>query len=270
MAQENTIAAGAPGIASFAQESWGGPAEPRFGDGIARTTTHDVIASGDLDLPLYSVVAMTAAGVLALANLEGGAAGSSTGTITVSSTGPSNDETFTINGRVYTFKTTLTGAADEVKISTTPATQATYIAEAVNAGDNEGTDYGTGTERNADVLATVSGAVVTLVARDPGTEGDAITLAKSATNVAVSGAVLSGGDDDPDTKPFGILAAPVVLADGDSMSVPIYRDGHWNMDALNWHASYNTDASKKVAFEGSRSPGILVSKKKFSDDTIAV
>lgn len=65
-----------------------------------------------------------------------------------------------------------------------------------------------------------------------------------------------------------ILAEPIFIADGDSMTVPVYREGHFNMDALTWDASYDTDAKKKAAFEGSVSPTIYVSKPKFNEDAI--
>ena len=65
-----------------------------------------------------------------------------------------------------------------------------------------------------------------------------------------------------------ILAEPIFIADGESMDVPVYRTGHFNMDALVWDTSYDTDAKKKAAFEGSVSPTIFVSKPKFNSDQI--
>lgn len=65
-----------------------------------------------------------------------------------------------------------------------------------------------------------------------------------------------------------ILAQPVVLANGASATIAVYREGHFNMDALTWDASYDTDAKKKAAFEGSVSPTIFVSKPKHNADAI--
>lgn len=271
MAQENTIPHGKPGIASFESETWGGAGEPRFGDGIARTVTRTVLAGADIDLPLYSVVSILA-GVIAWA-VSGSAAGSATATITISATGPANNETLTINGRVYTFKTALSSGptvADEILIHATPATQAAYINAAINNAAGEGTTYSTGTVVHEDVRSTVSSGVVTVIARDAGDEGNAITLAEAAANTAVSAANLSGGDDDEDIRPYGILASPIVMTNGQSMSVPIYVDGHWNMDALNWDATYVTDEQKQNAFEGSVNPGILISKPKYNDGGVPV
>ena len=65
-----------------------------------------------------------------------------------------------------------------------------------------------------------------------------------------------------------ILAEPIFIADGDSMTVPVYRTGYFDQDALTWDASYDTDAKKKAAFEGSVSPGIFIGKKAFGSDSI--
>lgn len=77
---------------------------------------------------------------------------------------------------------------------------------------------------------------------------------------------LSGGAAG--TEPFAVLAAPIVMAAAQVMTVPVYREGHLSMDALTWDASFDTDAKKKVAFEGSKSPTIFVSKPKHNPDAI--
>lgn len=65
-----------------------------------------------------------------------------------------------------------------------------------------------------------------------------------------------------------ILAEPISIADGATMTVPVYVAGHFNMDALNWDASYDTDAKKKDAFKGSDSPTIFISKPEHNADAI--
>lgn len=63
--------------------------------------------------------------------------------------------------RTYLFKTSLTGAANEIKIAASVGAQATNIYEALNAGANAGTDYGTGTAANAYLVGTApTGAVM--------------------------------------------------------------------------------------------------------------
>ena len=47
MAQDTTLPQGSPGIASFATQSYGGPAEPRYGEGVPTTTDQVVAANAD-------------------------------------------------------------------------------------------------------------------------------------------------------------------------------------------------------------------------------
>ena len=65
-----------------------------------------------------------------------------------------------------------------------------------------------------------------------------------------------------------VTAEPVKVAAGNTVEIPVYRTGHFNMDAMVWDASYTTDAQKAAAFEGSVSPGIFVSKPKHNSDAI--
>lgn len=63
---------------------------------------------------------------------------------------PANNNTVTVNGRVYTWKTTLTGAADEIAIGATATISVENFKAAINAEAGAGTKYGTGTTVNAD------------------------------------------------------------------------------------------------------------------------
>ena len=65
-----------------------------------------------------------------------------------------------------------------------------------------------------------------------------------------------------------IAATPITVLDGTSAEVPVYVQGHFEMAALTWDASYDTDAKKKAAFQSSLSPTIFVSKSKFDSDAI--
>lgn len=108
-----------------------------------------------------AVLSAAAAGAVSVFNLGTAA----DGRIVVSSQ-PANNDTIQIGlvgfTQVYTFKTTLTGAANEVKIGTDANGTALHLSEAINAGSGAGTDYGTGTAANAYVSSTVSGSIVTI------------------------------------------------------------------------------------------------------------
>lgn len=140
MALDTVIPHTDPGIASFATESFGGPGEPRFGDGNSTTTPVNVGAS--VDLPIYTVVSY------------------------------------------------------------------------------------------------------------------------DGTTIAIAGQV--AGDA------YGILTAPVLTGAGQSTTLDVFRSGHFDLDELNWDASFTTDAQKIVAFEGSKSPTIFISKKQHANDAINV
>lgn len=85
----------------------------------------------------------------------------------------------------------------------------------------------------------------------------AITEAGAITR-AVSTAGVSDATD--------ILAAPIVMGAGQTMSVPVYRAGHFRQQALSFDASYSTDALKQSAL-AETAPMILISKAKYTDDT---
>lgn len=77
--------------------------------------------------------------------------------------------------------------------------------------------------------------------------------------------VLATYNADPEQAiaPIGITTN-TVLEDATDTSVPVYRDGGFNPDALNWHASFDTDEKKRLAFEGSQ-PMIIIRKPNFAE-----
>ncbi|MFA6044758.1 MAG: hypothetical protein WC718_07225, partial [Phycisphaerales bacterium] len=83
----------------------------------------------------------------------GGVAAS--GTVTFAAQ-PANNDAVTIGARTYTFKTTLTGAAYEVKIGTSTDDTLSNLIACINADIDAGTAYGTNTVRHE--LVTASGA----------------------------------------------------------------------------------------------------------------
>lgn len=123
-------------------------------------------------------------------------AATASGTITLTAN-PANTNTVTINGTVYTFKTSLGGSAFEILIGAANTDTASNLAAAINLADGSGTTYGSSTTRLGIITASASSNVVTLTAALRGTVGNGYTLAKSGANITISGATLSGGVDEP-------------------------------------------------------------------------
>lgn len=113
--------------------------------------------------------------------IEAGSATASQ-TVTLSTTGPDAGDTLTIDGQAITF-VNAEPVGLQVRTGGTLAETATNIVNFVNSTPSLG------------VTASAVGSVVTLKAIDPGTAGNAITLAKNGANIAVGGAKLAGGTD---------------------------------------------------------------------------
>jgi hypothetical protein len=120
-----------------------------------------------------------------------------TGTVTVS-TNAADGDTLTINtgsSVVYRFKNTPI-AVNDIKIGASAAATASNLFQAmIGAQVNKGTSYFTGTASLANVNVSLpsSANVITLTAINPGTAANSYTLAKTGTNLAVSGATMAGG-----------------------------------------------------------------------------
>jgi len=126
-------------------------------------------------------------------------------------------------------------------------------------GNSRTPEYGDGPFTTTELTITASGAL----------ELDIYTVIAEDGTIAV----WTAQDDGPPIVPafsdaYGILLAPIVMVDGQTMTIPVRRSGHHDMDALVWDTSFDTDAKKVAAFEGSKSPTIFVSKGKFSDDAL--
>jgi hypothetical protein len=105
-----------------------------------------------------------------------------------------NNETVTIGETVYTFKTTLTGAAFEVLIGVSLATALDNLKVAINAGAGEGTVYGTGTTAHPDVTATTNtDTAQTIEAKVANAAGNLIATTETSTVASWGGLTMSGG-----------------------------------------------------------------------------
>jgi flagellin len=110
---------------------------------------------------------------------------------------PANNDTVTVGsgaGVTYTFKTTLTGAANEILIGATATASLANLTAAVNGAAGAGVAYGTGTIANADVSAVATASTVTFTAKVSGTGGNAFVSTEASANLGFSsGATLAGG-----------------------------------------------------------------------------
>ncbi len=114
-------------------------------------------------------------------------------TSTLTGNVPANNETFTLNGKVYTFKTTLTPAEGEVLLGANETAALLNAKNAINADSGtNGTDYQV-EKAHPTIKATASNATtVSLSARVAGTAGNLLTTTATG-GVTVTGATLSGG-----------------------------------------------------------------------------
>ena len=123
-------------------------------------------------------------------------------TITTSGVAPTDTDTVTINGLIYTFKTVLTPTAGEVLINVTAAAALLNLIRAINHTGTPGTDYanlGRTSVVNPDVLADpalTGGSTILTIRTNTGRVGTETTLTKAAATLTLSGAALAGGAAD--------------------------------------------------------------------------
>lgn len=109
------------------------------------------------------------------------------GTVTFSSTGATNGDTVTVGGTAFTAAASPSG--NQFNSGTNLVLAASSLAAAINATAT--------TAIKGAFYATSDGvAVVTIFSAASGAIGNQATLAKSGTNIAVSGAKLAGGASD--------------------------------------------------------------------------
>jgi len=161
---------------------------------LSRTVLVEFVNDVEFDIDVNGQLASDAEGkYYNLAN--GGGAGSVL--LTSNATAPANNDTVTVGGVVYTFKTTLTGAANEVLINTTAAAALTNLKRAITLTGTIGTDYGTGTVINPLVTATtITSTTLLIVASDTTASGRAIAATETSANLSFDNATLYGGPTD--------------------------------------------------------------------------
>jgi flagellar hook protein FlgE len=147
---------------------------------------------------------------------SGAPAATATGVLTATGNATAGD-TVTIGGTTYTFVTNLSAGPtvpDQIHIGGTEAATLVNLAEAINGGANEGTDYSDGTAANGSATATANadGTSVSLTATSAGTAGNDIATTVSLGGASTFGALfgaatLTGGVNDAS------FSEPVVVYD---------------------------------------------------------
>jgi hypothetical protein len=133
------------------------------------------------------------------------------GTLTISVGAPSDGETVTIGGVVYTYKTTLTGVANQVLIGGSIAAAAQNLSNAINYVGLPGTEYTALTVRHPTVRSTFTATTVVAIARIGGVVGNLIATTRTGANLAWGSTTLASGIDSGISRYPEILGASGVL-----------------------------------------------------------
>lgn len=133
-------------------------------------------------------------------------------TTTLTSTGTAgNNETFTLVGssgtRVYTLKTTLTGAANEVLIGAAATNTLDNIKSAINGTGTPGTDYSQLTTRNEDFTGGAKNSTTLVIASTDTNANSSAGTTETMANFSFTGATMSAGT-------LGSLAVPTTTTGG--------------------------------------------------------
>lgn len=114
------------------------------------------------------------------------------GQIITNGTNPANNDTVTIGGRVYTFKTVLSGT-DAILIGPSAQSTLTNLLQSINGTGVVGTDYNTATiNSTVKAVPSLNGNVLQLVSRLSGTQGN-VAITVSSANLTVNG--MANGKD---------------------------------------------------------------------------
>lgn len=144
---------------------------------------------------------------------------------------PLDDETVTIDGKVYQFEDSLTDLDGRVKIGATAALSRTNLETAMDLSGTAGVDYADSMTAHPTCDSIANGADLDISAKDMGTYGNDIVIAEATTNVTVT-SPLAGGVD----KSHFEYDLPIGLALGDILEIVLGRAAATT--ELDWTCSY--------------------------------
>ena len=168
-------------------------------------TPNGILTSFTLRYPAYQVQS---------AGLTTSTQSTQTGTFTGV---PANNDTITLAGRTYTWKTTLDNTMkDQIFIGATAAACATNLADAINANPaTAGAGFSFPTWYHQTLAASASSATVTVVVMISGSAGNGTGLSASTTHFSWAGSTTSGGTD-------GLTTALTVGVSGSGSTAQLY------------------------------------------------
>lgn len=172
------------------------------------------------------------------------------------------DDTITVDDQVYTLKASVTTTARQVKIGASAAATANNLIAAINADPaGSGSTFGSATTEHPTAWARLSASgVVEVVAKTPGTAGNALATTEAGSNTSFGAATMAGGKDAYGVKALGITVIDVDTTGG-AAAAPVYRGGCFNPDLLNWPDTLDTDAKKFAAFDGAPTPTNIIMRR---------
>ena len=134
---------------------------------------------------------------------------------------PANNDTVTLDGRVYTWKTTLDNTQkDQLSIGATADDSAANLAAAINADPAvKGTAYSYPTWHHNTISASVVSATITVAVMIPGAAGNGVTLSESTANFTWASSTTANGADG------STQALSVGVAGGNAASGLTYTTG---------------------------------------------
>lgn len=161
-------------------------------------------------------------------------------------------ETVTIDTTVYTWRATLTAAANDVLVGATASDSIDNLIAAINRSGAAGVAYSEATEAHSTVTAAAgAGDTMVVTARTAGAAGNSIATAETMTNGSWGAATLAGGSDwtvSAITDPDFLGASAVDFLDGYTIFTRP-DSGQWDISDL--YAATTLDALDFATAEGS-------------------
>lgn len=136
-----------------------------------------------------------------------------------------NNETFVAGGKTYTWKDTLTGAENQVKVAATATLSRDNAVNAVNRGPGDGTAYSAATVANTQVSAAAGvGDTMVVTALDYGEVPNGYATTETMANASWGNTTLLGGRQGTVNVAATITATAESTAEA-TAAAPAYTEG---------------------------------------------